>query len=200
MTHSPEKTPPDRTITPLGREILKYFHILQANTGQRSAAYRKARSELIKIVHGGDITGEFNWGFEAVLNQELHVLEELGLIDIKYGSGAILAGHGGRNQIYQVALTAVGMETVEVILEREAEDRARAKASSPAIEPLHDDDVPAPEKGETTTLALDAAKLNARLKQKRAQAALENANTGDSPTDSGEEPPGLSSKPPGEEE
>jgi hypothetical protein len=114
----------DKTITELGRAILKYMHQRMADLGQRNASYRKARIDLLKHLSGNDKvtghTGRFNWGFETVFAQELHVLEGLGLISVKYGSGAIMAGRTvGRKQIYGLFLTDDGVDTAKVIIERE---------------------------------------------------------------------------------
>lgn len=114
----------DKTITELGRAILRYMHQRMADLGQRNASYRKTRIDLLKALSGNQKvtghTGRFNWGFETVFSQELHVLEELGLISVKYGSGAIMAGRTvGRKQIYGLFLTDDGVDTAKVIIERE---------------------------------------------------------------------------------
>jgi hypothetical protein len=114
----------DKTITELGRAILKYMHQRMAELGQRNASYRKARIDLLKHLSSQQKaaahTGRFNWGFETVFAQELHVLEELGLISVKYGSGAIMAGRTmGRKQIYGLFLTDDGVDTAKVIIDRE---------------------------------------------------------------------------------
>lgn len=114
----------DKTITELGRAILKYMHQRMAELGQRNASYRKARIDLLKHLSSQQKatahTGRFNWGFETVFAQELHVLEELGLISVKYGSGAIMAGRTmGRKQIYGLTLTDDGVDTAKVIIDRE---------------------------------------------------------------------------------
>lgn len=114
----------DKTITELGRAILKYMHQRMSELGQRNASYRKARIDLLKHLSSQQKatahTGRFNWGFETVFAQELHVLEELGLISVKYGSGAIMAGRTmGRKQIYGLFLTDDGVDTAKVIIDRE---------------------------------------------------------------------------------
>lgn len=123
----------DKTITELGRAILKYMHQRMADLGQRNASYRKTRIDLLKALSGNQKvtgnTGRFNWGFETVFAQELHVLEELGLISVKYGSGAIMAGRTvGRKQIYGLYLTDDGVDTAKVIIDREGPLAASAAA------------------------------------------------------------------------
>lgn len=111
----------DATVTQLGRAILRYLLQLQLQFGQRHAAYRKVRIDLLRQVDEakGGHSG-FNWGFETVFNNELHVLEELGLIMVKYGSGAIMAGRT-RGQIYNISLTDDGRETARIVMERDAQ-------------------------------------------------------------------------------
>lgn len=127
----------DKTITELGRAILKYMHQRVAEFGQRNASYRKTRIDLLKALSGNQKvtgnTGRFNWGFETVFAQELHVLEDLGLISVKYGSGAIMAGRTvGRKQIYGLYLTDDGLDTAKVIIEREGPlEIERSKADKP---------------------------------------------------------------------
>ena len=75
----------------------------------------------------GSSSSRFNWGFETVFTQEIHVLEQLGLVAVKYGSGAIMAGRGSKNQIYNVSLTEDGIDTARVIHEREAKHRAETE-------------------------------------------------------------------------
>lgn len=106
-------------MSDLGRAILRYLMQLQLEYGQRNAAYRKVRIDLLRQVDAAKgAPGGFNWGFEAVFTQELHILEELGLISVKYGSGAIMAGRT-RSQIYNLSLTEDGMETARIIIDRE---------------------------------------------------------------------------------
>lgn len=114
----------DKTITELGRAILRYMHQRMLDFGQRNASFRKTRIDMLRHLAGNDKptghTGRFNWGFETVFTQELHVLEELGLISVKYGSGAIMAGRTvGRKQIYGLFLTDDGVDTAKVIIDRE---------------------------------------------------------------------------------
>jgi hypothetical protein len=114
----------DKTITEIGRELLKYLHRRLEELGTNQASYRQARMELLRQLESTRERKRFNWGFEAVFTQEIHILEELGLVAIKYGSGAIMAGRSNPNQIYNLSLTSDGKDTARVILERE--DRARS--------------------------------------------------------------------------
>ncbi|MCC7508485.1 MAG: hypothetical protein IT464_03820 [Planctomycetes bacterium] len=116
-----------KSITEVGRELLKYLHKRLEDLGMNQASYRQARMELLRILERNREKARFNWGFEAVFTQEIHTLEELGLISVKYGSGAIMAGRTSPNSIYNVALTDDGKDTARVILERET--RARAETS-----------------------------------------------------------------------
>jgi hypothetical protein len=122
-------TPDDetRSITEIGRELLKYLHRRLEELGTNQASYRQARMDLLRILEHNREKARFNWGFEAILNQEIHVLEDLGLIGVKYGSGAIMAGRNSPNAIYNVTLTEDGRDTARVILEREV--RARAETA-----------------------------------------------------------------------
>jgi hypothetical protein len=114
----------DRTITEIGRELLKYLHRRLEELGTNQASYRQARMELLRHLEEGRRNKRFNWGFEAVFTQEIHILEELGLVSVKYGSGAIMAGRTSPNQIYNVSLTTDGKDTARVILERETRERS----------------------------------------------------------------------------
>lgn len=113
----------DKTITEVGRELLKYLHRRASELGVNQASYRQARMELLRTLEG-ESGGKFNWGFETVFTQEIHVLEDLGLISVKYGSGAIMAGKGKPNQIYNVALTDDGKDTARIIVDREERIRS----------------------------------------------------------------------------
>lgn len=113
----------DKTITEVGRELLKYLHRRANELGVNQASYRQARMELLRTFEG-EAGGKFNWGFETVFTQEIHVLEDLGLISVKYGSGAIMAGKGKPNQIYNVALTDDGKDTARIIVDREERIRS----------------------------------------------------------------------------
>ncbi|MCC6464399.1 MAG: hypothetical protein IT463_03550 [Planctomycetes bacterium] len=123
---SPSQNGPDdeKTITEIGRELLKYLHKRLDDLGINQASYRQARMELLKRLEGETGSPRFNWGFEAVFTQEIHLLEELGLVTVKYGSGAIMAGRTNANQIYNVALTNDGMDTARIIVDREVRVRA----------------------------------------------------------------------------
>lgn len=121
----------DKTITEIGRELLKYLQTRVEDLGINQASYRQARMELLKRLEG-EGKRRFNWGFEAVFTQEVHTLEELGLISVKYGSGAIMAGRSSPNQIYNFALTDDGRDTAKIISERDARVRAEtAKLDKP---------------------------------------------------------------------
>ena len=113
----------EKTITEIGRELLKYLQTSVEDLGINQASYRQARMELLKRLEG-EGKRRFNWGFEAVFTQEVHTLEELGLISVKYGSGAIMAGRSSPNQIYNFALTYDGRDTARIISERDARVRA----------------------------------------------------------------------------
>lgn len=113
----------DKTITEVGRELLKYLHKRLEELGMNQASYRQARMELLRILERNREKARFNWGFEAVFTQEIHTLEELGLISVKYGSGAIMAGRTSPNSIYNVSLTDDGKDTARVILERETRSK-----------------------------------------------------------------------------
>jgi hypothetical protein len=127
---SPENKKPDRspdddkTITEIGRELLKYLHRRAQEMGVNQASYRQARMELLRTLEGSGEGGKFNWGFETVFTQEIHILEDLGLISVKYGSGAIMAGKGKPNQIYNVSLTEDGRDTARIIVDREERIRS----------------------------------------------------------------------------
>ncbi|RIK62352.1 MAG: hypothetical protein DCC64_10520 [Planctomycetota bacterium] len=145
----------DKTITELGRAILKYMHQRSVTFGQRNASYRKTRIDMLRHLSGAERvsgnTGRFNWGFEAVFAQELHVLEELGLITVKYGSGAIMAGRTvGRKQIYGLFLTDDGLDTAKVIIEREGP--LPSDASRPS-ESAGDDEEGEPQTESSTMIA-----------------------------------------------
>ncbi|MCF6228249.1 MAG: hypothetical protein L3J82_06235 [Planctomycetes bacterium] len=116
----------EKTITEIGRELLKYLQTRVEDLGINQASYRQARMELLKRLEG-EGKRRFNWGFEAVFTQEVHTLEELGLISVKYGSGAIMAGRSSPNQIYNFALTKDGRDTARIISERD--DRVRSETA-----------------------------------------------------------------------
>jgi hypothetical protein len=116
----------EKTITEIGRELLKYLQTRVEDLGINQASYRQARMELLQRLEG-EGKRRFNWGFEAVFTQEVHTLEELGLISVKYGSGAIMAGRNSPNQIYNFALTDDGRDTARIIAERD--DRVRAETA-----------------------------------------------------------------------
>jgi hypothetical protein len=75
-----EKPEEERTITEIGRELLKYLHKRMEELGTNQASYRQARMELLKHLEENRARKRFNWGFEAVFTAEIHTLEELGLI------------------------------------------------------------------------------------------------------------------------
>ncbi len=125
-----------RSITELGRELLKYLHRRLEDLGTNQASYRQARMDLLRILERNREKARFNWGFEAIFTQEIHTLEQLGLLAVKYGSGAIMAGRNSPNSIYNVALTSDGADTARVILEREV----RAKAETAKLADDDDDD------------------------------------------------------------
>ncbi|MEZ5993012.1 MAG: hypothetical protein R3E76_11725 [Planctomycetota bacterium] len=132
----------ERTITEVGRTLLKYLHRRFEELGTNQASYRQARMELLRLLEEGRKNKRFNWGFEAVFTQEIHTLEELGLVSVKYGSGAIMAGRTSPNQIYNVSLTDDGKDTARIILDRETRDRtdtARLEDGKPP-ELVDDDD------------------------------------------------------------
>ncbi|MCB9933026.1 MAG: hypothetical protein H6841_06350 [Planctomycetes bacterium] len=141
---APENEKPDdeeRTITEVGRELLKYLHRRMEELGTNQASYRQARMELLKHLEENRPRKRFNWGFEAVFTQEIHTLEELGLVSVKYGSGAIMAGRTSPNQIYNVSLTEDGKDTARVILEREYQHRKdTARLEESQAEELADDE------------------------------------------------------------
>lgn len=146
MTSQPEQPEPfeeDKTITEIGRELLKYLHRRLEDLGTNQASYRQARMELLRVLESTRKKKRFNWGFEAVFTQEIHILEELGLLAIKYGSGAIMAGRSSPNQIYNLSLTNDGMDTARVIIEREdraRSDTARLEEAGAQTELVDDDD------------------------------------------------------------
>jgi hypothetical protein len=158
----PEKDIPDedKTITEVGRELLKYLHRRLEELGTNQASYRQARMELLKQLEEQRQRRRFNWGFEAVFTQEIHILEELGLVSVKYGSGAIMAGRTSPNQIYNVSLTDDGKDTARVIIEREQSVRKdTARLSDSTIVDAVDDEEEeqdetdkAPEQEESTKL------------------------------------------------
>lgn len=145
---SPENKKPgssddDKTITEVGRELLKYLHRRTQEMGVNQASYRQARMELLRTLEGSGETSKFNWGFETVFTQEIHTLEDLGLISVKYGSGAIMAGKGKPNQIYNVSLTEDGKDTARIIVDREERVRtetAKLDKSDKPAEELEDDE------------------------------------------------------------
>lgn len=130
----------DKSITEIGRELLKYLHRRLEDMGMNQASYRQARMELLRQLEAERASKRFNWGFEAVFTQEIHTLEELGLISVKYGSGAIMAGRTSPNQIYNFSLTDDGKDTARVILERELRDRKDTTRLEDKTAELVDDD------------------------------------------------------------
>lgn len=131
----------DKTITEIGRELLKYLHRRLEEMGMNQASYRQARMELLRQLEAERASKRFNWGFEAVFTAEIHTLEELGLISVKYGSGAIMAGRTSPNQIYNFSLTDDGKDTARVILERELRDRKdTARLDDKTAELVDDED------------------------------------------------------------
>ena len=131
----------EKTITEIGRELLKYLHRRLEDMGMNQASYRQARMELLRQLETERASKRFNWGFEAVFTQEIHTLEELGLISVKYGSGAIMAGRTSPNQIYNFSLTDDGKDTARVILEREVRDRRdTARLADTSAELVDDED------------------------------------------------------------
>ncbi len=142
MTSDSFNRPPeeDKTITEVGRELLKYLHRRVESMGVNQASYRQARMELLRALEGNS-EGKFNWGFETVFTQEIHVLEDLGLISVKYGSGAIMAGKGKPNQIYNVSLTTDGRDTARIIVDREQRTRGEtAKLDKDASAEVEDEE------------------------------------------------------------
>jgi hypothetical protein len=140
----------DRTITEIGRELLKYLHRRLEELGTNQASYRQARMELLKVIADNREKSSFNWGFEAVFTQEIHTLEELGLVAVKYGSSAIMAGRNNPNAIFNVSLTDDGQDTARVIMEREGRTRAEtAKLDRDAPSPEDDDIVAIDDDDET---------------------------------------------------
>jgi hypothetical protein len=142
-----------RSITEVGRELLKYLHKRLEDLGMNQASYRQARMDLLRILERNREKARFNWGFEAIFTQEIHTLEDLGLVAVKYGSGAIMAGRNSPNSIYNVALTEDGRDTARVILEREV--RAKAETAKVADEaddlgPDEDTDVDETDRDDTT--------------------------------------------------
>lgn len=146
------------TISELGRELLKYLHGRIEELGTNQASYRQARMELLRILERNRQKTRFNWGFEAVFTQEIHVLEELGLLVVKYGSSSIMVGRNSPNAIYNVSLTDDGIDTARVIVERE--NRARAETAKVGLhsefEPPDDTEV-----DETDETDLDTGEGNA---------------------------------------
>jgi hypothetical protein len=114
----------ERTITEIGRELLKYLLRRIEELGTNQASYRQARVELLRILADNRDKRSFNWGFEAVFTEEIQTLEHLGLVAVKYGSGAIMAGRTNAKTIYNVSLTDDGQETARVIIEREGRSRS----------------------------------------------------------------------------
>lgn len=146
MTSEPKKTrvpAASKSISEIGRELLKYLYGRIEEIGVNQAGYRQARMEMLRILADAKGQRRFNWGFEAVFSQEIHILEDLGLLAVKYGSGAIMAGRGTGNQIYNLSLTTDGIDTARIIIDRE--DRARTETSrvntkTDRVEPADDDD------------------------------------------------------------
>jgi hypothetical protein len=130
----------DRTITEVGRELLKYLHRRISELGTNQAGYRQARIELLEQIEVNRPRRTFNWAFEAVFAREVRALEEMGLIAVKYGSGALLTGRSGPGQIYNLSLTDDGMETAHVIVERESRTRTETAKMSKVGEVEEDDD------------------------------------------------------------
>lgn len=133
----------EKSITEVGRELLKYLVRRVEELGTNQASYRQARMELLRHLEANREKPRFNWGFEAVFTQEIHVLEELGLITVKYGSGAIMAGRTGQRQIYNVSLTDDGVDTARVIVDRETRLKAEtAKLDKSQLKDDEDEDEP----------------------------------------------------------
>lgn len=153
----------DKSITEVGRELLKYLHRRVEELGTNQASYRQARMELLRHLEANREKPRFNWGFEAVFTQEIHVLEELGLITVKYGSGAIMAGRTGQRQIYNVSLTEDGVDTARVIVDREQRLKTETAKLDKSEQPDDDEDEEEPDETdrepESTKLPGDAAKL-----------------------------------------
>lgn len=135
-----DKSDEDKTISEVGRELLKYLHRRLEDMGMNQASYRQARMELLRQLEAERASKRFNWGFEAVFTAEIHTLEELGLISVKYGSGAIMAGRTSPNQIYNFSLTDDGKDTARVILQREFRDRKDTHRLDDKTAELVDDD------------------------------------------------------------
>jgi hypothetical protein len=145
-----DSTDDEKTITEIGRELLKYLHRRLEEMGMNQASYRQARMELLRQLEAERANKRFNWGFEAVFTAEIHTLEELGLISVKYGSGAIMAGRTSPNQIYNFSLTDDGKDTARVILERELRDRKdTARLDDRTAELADDDDEEEPDETDT---------------------------------------------------
>ncbi|MCB9893161.1 MAG: hypothetical protein H6839_01780 [Planctomycetes bacterium] len=158
-----KKDAEDRTITEIGRELLKYLHRRLEELGTNQASYRQARMELLKQLEENRPRNRFNWGFEAVFTQEIHILEELGLVSVKYGSGAIMAGRSSPNQIYNVSLTGDGKDTARVILEREHQhrkDTARLEEAENPEELADDEDDDDLEETDRSPEQEESTKLN----------------------------------------
>jgi hypothetical protein len=105
--------------------------------------------EMLRILERNRQKARFNWGFEAVFTQEIHALEGLGLIEVKYGSGAIMAGRSSPNAIYNVALTTDGRDTARVILDREVRARVETAKLGEPEEDLSEEDTDVDEPDET---------------------------------------------------
>lgn len=157
-TKKNEKKEEDATITEVGRELLKYLHRRVEEVGINQASYRQARMEMLKTFDGG-VGARFNWGFETVFTKEVHSLENMGLINVKYGSGAIMAGKGKPNQIYNVSLTSDGKDTAKVIVDRERKSQAEtAKLKQRDVAAVVEDEVDTDriEKEDVETRAVEA--------------------------------------------
>lgn len=145
----------DATITEVGRELLKFLHKRVEEMGINQASYRQARMELLRSMDGG-VGARFNWGFEAVFTKEVHCLEDLGLVAVKYGSGAIMAGKGKTNQIYNLALTDDGKDTARVIVERERRTQAETAKLQRRDEIDEDEDTDRIDRDDMDTRAVQA--------------------------------------------
>jgi hypothetical protein len=150
-----KKSTEDTTITEVGRELLKFLHKRVEEMGINQASYRQARMELLRTLDGS-VGARFNWGFEAVFTKEVHSLEDLGLIAVKYGSGAIMAGKGKANQIYNLALTDDGKDTARVIVERERRTQAETAKLKRREEEEEDEDTDRIERDDLDTRAVQA--------------------------------------------
>ena len=120
--------PHEDVASELGRTILSYLYHRTAQLGVSQVGYRQARTDLQREVQErrGNAS-RFNWGFEAILSEEIRSLEEMGLVTVRYGSGAIMAGRSRRRQIYNVGLTDDGLEAGKTIVSDEARAMSETK-------------------------------------------------------------------------